>query len=229
MLTDWYMRVSDLFDKISRDAVRESHGPENDDNSMNAAFRRIGIHPIAIGRDFDRLLDIWAEAAPPLRPSRETRVRTLFNEKKDYIDFLLLDLPPIREAARNILLKSLAPKPFFGFTELLHPIIADKALPLYSAGHLREAVANAITIVFDMIRARTGLDLDGHHLVGQAFSLQQPKLIFSTLETESGQNDQKGFIKILEGAYQGIRNPKAHSLIHDLDDRQAAEYLVFAS
>lgn len=48
-------------------------------------------------------------------------------------------------------------------------------------------------------------------------------------DSESGQNDQKGFLQIFNGAYQGIRNPKAHSLNHDLDQNKAAQYLVFAS
>ncbi len=36
-------------------------------------------------------------------------------------------------------------------------------------------------------------------------------------------------MQILSGAYQGIRNTKAHSLEHDLDQVKAAQYLVFAS
>lgn len=88
---------------------------------------------------------------------------------------------------------------------------------------------NAFVSVYDLIRELTGLDLDGQALVSQAFSLENPKLIFSELNTDSGKNDQKGFIQILTGAYLGIRNPKAHSLRHDLDEVKAAQYLVFAS
>jgi hypothetical protein len=36
-------------------------------------------------------------------------------------------------------------------------------------------------------------------------------------------------MQILVGAYLGIRNPKAHSLNHDLDPEKAAQYLIFAS
>jgi uncharacterized protein (TIGR02391 family) len=80
-----------------------------------------------------------------------------------------------------------------------------------------------------LIRARTGLDLDGADLVGRVFSLTDPVLILSELSTESGKNDQKGFIQILQGAYLGIRNPKAHSLITDLGIESTAQYLVFES
>jgi hypothetical protein len=51
----------------------------------------------------------------------------------------------------------------------------------------------------------------------------------SDLDSESGQNDQKGFMQIYKGAFQGIRNPKAHSLAHDLTEEKAAQYLIFAS
>lgn len=36
-------------------------------------------------------------------------------------------------------------------------------------------------------------------------------------------------MQILVGAYLGIRNPKAHSLNHDLDPEKAAQYLIFSS
>jgi hypothetical protein len=36
-------------------------------------------------------------------------------------------------------------------------------------------------------------------------------------------------MQILVGTYLGIRNPKAHSLNHDLDAERAAQYLIFAS
>lgn len=54
-------------------------------------------------------------------------------------------------------------------------------------------------------------------------------LILRELLSESGQNDQKGFLQIFKGAYQSIRNPKAHSLAHDLTEQKAAQYLGFAS
>ncbi len=116
-----------------------------------------------------------------------------------------------------------------GFLNLLHPAILNSSYALFRNGHLRDAVLNSVLAVFDLIRQRTGLDLDGTALVGKAFSLDHPCLIFSELDTESGQNDQKGFIQLLNGSYQAIRNTKAHSLNHDLDEIKAAQYLVHAS
>jgi uncharacterized protein (TIGR02391 family) len=119
--------------------------------------------------------------------------------------------------------------PQIGFENLLHPVIVESSLSLYTSGHLRESVLNAITAVFDLIRKRTGVDDDGDRLIGQVMSIGNPLLVLSELESESGQNDQKGFMQIFKGAYQGIRNPKAHTLNHDLDEMKAAQYLVFAS
>jgi len=112
---------------------------------------------------------------------------------------------------------------------LLHPIIREHAYPQYLDGHWRDAVLNAFIAVFDLIRNRTGLDLDGDALVTRAFSLQRPMLMLSDLRTESGRNDQAGFLQIYQGVYKGIRNPKVHGLQHDLTDTKAAQYLVFAS
>jgi len=115
------------------------------------------------------------------------------------------------------------------FQFLLHPEIARNALQQYNNGHLREAVLNSIIAIFDLIRKKTGLQDDGDRLIGKALSLENPYLILSEINSESGQNDQKGFIQIFKGSYQGIRNPKAHSLTHDLTPLKAAQYLVFAS
>jgi len=115
------------------------------------------------------------------------------------------------------------------FNFLLHPEIARNALPQYKNGHFRDAVLNSIIAVFELIKKKTGLKDDGDKLIGKAFSLKNPYLILSEIDSDSGQNDQKGFIQIFKGAYQGIRNPKAHSLTHDLTPLTAAQYLVFAS
>jgi uncharacterized protein (TIGR02391 family) len=113
--------------------------------------------------------------------------------------------------------------------DVLNPIILQHAYQQLLHGHLRNGVLDSFIAVFDLIRERTGLDLDGAELVGRAFSLSDPMLIVSDLSTESGRSDQKGFIQMLQGAYLSVRNPKAHSLKTDLNTESAAQYLVFAS
>ncbi len=60
---------------------------------------------------------------------------------------------------------------------------------VYRDGHLREAVLNSITSLFDDIRRRTNGNEDGDKLIGKVFSLDKPLLTLSELQTESGQND----------------------------------------
>jgi uncharacterized protein (TIGR02391 family) len=116
-----------------------------------------------------------------------------------------------------------------GFDDLLHPLIRDAAIRHYLSQDYRNAVLDAIVAVFDKIRERTSLDLDGEALCNQAFSLNNPILIFSELDTDSGRNDQRGFLDLFKGFYRGVRNPKAHSLVHDLDAIKAGQHLVLAS
>jgi uncharacterized protein (TIGR02391 family) len=117
----------------------------------------------------------------------------------------------------------------FHFEDLLHPLIKINCYQLLKDGHYRESVFNSITAIYDFIRERSKSGEDGDKLIGQVFSLDNPVLILSDLETESGRNDQKGFMQIFKGAYQGIRNPKAHSLMHDLTATKTAQHLIFAS
>lgn len=115
------------------------------------------------------------------------------------------------------------------FDIILHSEIKKHALHQFTNGHLREAVLNSVIAVFDMIRNKTKSSEDGDRLIGKVFSLENPYLILSEIETETGKNDQKGFMQIFKGVYQGVRNPKAHSLTHDLTEEKAAQYLVLSS
>ncbi len=113
--------------------------------------------------------------------------------------------------------------------ELMHPWIIEQSFEQYRNGHLRDAVLNAFIALGDLIRERTGIKLDGAKLANHALSEKDPFLILSEVETDSGRNDQVGFMQILQGAFTGIRNPAAHSVRHDLTEHKAVQYLVFAS
>lgn len=117
----------------------------------------------------------------------------------------------------------------FGLVELLEPEVVASSLRQYDQGLFRDAVFNAFIALFDLIRQRTGLSEDGAALAGRAFSLESPRLVLGDLTTPTGQNEQKGFIQLLQGAYLAIRNPGAHTLTHDLDERKSRQLLVMAS
>lgn len=139
----------------------------------------------------------------------------------------------VQNSSWNAFTSKINNPPIFGsgltFEHLLHPVISEHALPKYKDGHLRNAVLDSIIAVFDLIRQKTGLGEDGDELIGKVFSLADPYLVLNEIETESGKNEQKGFIQIFKGVFQGIRNPKAHSLSHDLTQIEAAQCLILAS
>lgn len=113
--------------------------------------------------------------------------------------------------------------------DLLHPLVIASSYSHFKNGSYRDAVLDAFLAVFDLLRQKSGLAIDGAALAGEALSLDNPRLIISTLETESGKNEQKGMIQMLQGAYLGIRNPKAHTLAYNPSQLATAQNLVFAS
>ncbi len=121
------------------------------------------------------------------------------------------------------------PVPHVDFEDILYPLIATSSLNHYRNRDFRNSVLDGALALSDKIRERTGLDLDGDDLCNNAFSPNNPILVFSENASQSGRNDQKGFLEIFKGFYRGIRNPKAHSMLHDLDAHKTAQYLVLAS
>lgn len=191
------------------------------------AYDALGFRPMAEHQR--RYVVRWLKERLSGRQDSSTALYDLKRWLYDYDDILARDLPQVEVRTEAHVRDTTGTKPSIGFEELLHPIIFAHVFQHYVDGHYRDAVLNSVVAIFDLMRERTGLDLDGAALATQVLSLEKPHLILSELDTESGRNDQKGFMQILVGAYLGIRNPKAHSLNHDLDPEKAAQYLIFAS
>jgi len=113
--------------------------------------------------------------------------------------------------------------------ELLAEEIHRVSWALLDQGHYRESMINAILCLFDMIREETGLQDDGASLVGKAFSVDNPRIILSDLQSESGKNIQKGIIQILQGYFQAYRNVGSHSLRVSVDKKEALSVLIGVS
>ena len=166
--------------------------------------------------DRGELRKIWPKEAPSDDLSNLSR-HIGFGESHDYQDMLNHDIPGIEDAAeRYALLRAGRGQDKGRFEYLLHPVIKRAAFKHYRDGHLRDAVLNAYIAVFDYIREITKIDADGVRLVGQVFAPERARLVLSTLETATGRDDQIGFMNLFQGAYIGIRNPKAHTVQHDL-------------
>jgi uncharacterized protein (TIGR02391 family) len=222
-MIEWYVETRRLLRGIAqqaRDALElYEQGGKNASAATNAYLKA----------DLQQLMQHWRARYSKESAVFESLARHIsFGMGGDYSDILKNDLPPLEERADALLLAG-AKEQRFGFEDLLHPTITASSYGLYRDGHLRESVLNAVVALFDHIRARTKCDDDGDRLVGKVFSTEKPLLTLSNLDSESGLNDQKGFMQIFKGVYQGIRNPKAHSLEHDLTPLKAAQYLIFAS
>lgn len=179
-------------------------------------------------KDYQRLQRLWNERIEGYVPTYLGR-HIAWGKANDVEDILGHDLTELGEHLDDLFSAATRETGDEGFLHLLHPAVVAGSYGHFQNGHLRDAVLNAIVAIFDLIRERTGIDADGSTLVNRAFSLADPYLVLSELETDSGQNDQKGFIQLFNGSYQGIRNAKAHSLNHDLTEVKASQYLVHAS
>ncbi|MFS2036994.1 TIGR02391 family protein [Polaromonas sp. CT11-55] len=225
-MIDWLIAASEKCRDIaqkSRDALSALEKKDADGAKLIQEYMKA---------DYKALVGLWEQVDP--NKSGAGRLSDMgrhiaFGKENDFTDILTHDLPDVQRKAEKLAKARHATTQEVGFEELLHPVIQDKCLPLYRDGHLRESVLNAVIAVYDMIRHRTQSTLDGNALAGQAFGLENGLLIFSEVNTETGQNDQKGFLQIFQGVYTGVRNVKSHSLTHDLDKMKAAQYLVMLS
>lgn len=87
------------------------------------------------------------------------------------------------------------------------------------------AILDAIHLLTETIRNKTGLEGDGSSLVGQAFGGDNPKIQLNKLQTESEKNIQKGMQEILKGLYTAIRNPRSHDKI--IDTKEDADSIIY--
>ena len=221
-LIQWYLSVRKLLldiERKSRDALLlyEQGGKE--------AAAQVNSY---LKSDYKRLEELWGQRFQSPVPSHLGR-HIAFGMDGNYQDILTHDALEVEAKAEEALIAAAKEQGPLGFENLLHPRIEKSSYKLYCDGHLREAVMNAITAVFDHIREVTKILLDGSTLADKVFSPSDPYLVLSEIDTESGKNDQKGFLQIFKGAFLGIRNPKAHTLVHDITPPEAAQYLVFAS
>jgi len=96
----------------------------------------------------------------------------------------------------------------------------------FEARNFSSAILDAIHLLSDVIRDRSGLESDGVQLIGAAFGGSSPKLKVNRLQTESELNVQKGIESLLRGVYQAVRNPRSHGAVTD-DERDAVAILLF--
>ncbi|MGH8605473.1 MAG: TIGR02391 family protein [Gammaproteobacteria bacterium] len=94
-------------------------------------------------------------------------------------------------------------------------------------------VFEATKSVAEKIRQLTGLTTDGSDLVDQAFAFKNgvPYLALNSLQTESEQSEQKGFMNMLKGLFGTFRNTTAHApkITWRIDEQDALDVLSLVS
>lgn len=85
----------------------------------------------------------------------------------------------------------------------------------YTEENYTSAILDAIHLLTETIRNKTGLEGDGASLIGQAFGGENPKIQVNKLQTDSEKDIQKGIQEILKGFYTAIRNPRSHDKFSD--------------
>lgn len=153
-----------------------------------------------------------------------------FAQDMDYDAMLRDDLPGVERDAEDYFLAHLD-KREDSFEPLLHPEIVRHSYDHYKRGKYRSAVFDSITVVVDMVRKKAKFDYDvfDADVINKAFGGESPRLHVSNFKGRPAKDEQKGFHMLFLGAWEGIRNPKAHTLESDLTANKAAQYLVFAS
>ena len=95
-----------------------------------------------------------------------------FGDVYDYDDFLARGLSHIESRAETQVRSRSGTQPCIGFEDLLHPVIVAHAFRHNVGRHYRGAALNSIVSIFDLMRERTGVDLNGVALAMQALSLE---------------------------------------------------------
>jgi uncharacterized protein (TIGR02391 family) len=98
----------------------------------------------------------------------------------------------------------------------------------YRAGNYTHTIMDAISVVTEVLRDRSGLDGDGYTLAGRALGFgkdKSPNLCINKLQTKTEQDMQKGLMLLLQGMYTFVRNPRSHERMDD--DKATADAIVF--
>lgn len=90
------------------------------------------------------------------------------------------------------------------------------------------AVHEAAKSLCDRVRELSGLDKDGAELIQIAFSIRDPYVAYTRLDTESGRNQQNGLKEMLCGVIHMVRNVTAHELRirWDIKENDAIDILI---
>jgi uncharacterized protein (TIGR02391 family) len=123
-----------------------------------------------------------------------------------------------------------ASEPASVFARLVtEPEIKAVASDLFVSGHYNLSVAEAFKAVDKFIAEKVPSILQtGTTLMDQVFAPSGPYLQWTSMETQSQIDEQKGYHRLYSGAMLGIRNPTTHEFGWVDEPELALELVVFA-
>lgn len=118
---------------------------------------------------------------------------------------------------------------------LIHPQIIRVSKQLFLDGHYANAAEDAFIEINDRVKKLykklnpTATKIpDGDAAMTTVFSPNNPMIKVCDISTDTGMNEQKGLMLMLQGAMSALRNPKAHSNITISKD-DAMRRIMYAS
>ena len=119
--------------------------------------------------------------------------------------------------------------------QYIHPLIQKSSRKLYEDGHFANSAEDAFIEINDRVKkvykkinpSATKIP-DGDTVMTTVFSANSPMLKVCDISTETGMNEQKGLMLMLQGAMSALRNPKAHSNI-TITKGDAMRRIMYAS
>jgi len=146
---------------------------------------------------------------------------------QDFINALTPEDSPLRN-----LIKDTTKLPEFDFWSMIHESIIRVSKDKFEDGYYADAAESAFKEVNkrvkEIVRKKTGEELDGASLMYKALSERNPIVVLDDLSSETGRSIQKGYMQIFAGAMTGIRNPKAHENI-TISRERATHFIFLAS
>ncbi|MHA1252309.1 MAG: TIGR02391 family protein, partial [Candidatus Helarchaeota archaeon] len=114
----------------------------------------------------------------------------------------------------------------------IHKEIINVSKNLFKDNHYAEAVFSAFkkvnNTVKEIVKKKTGKELDGTSLMLRAFKDNDPIIKLTDCENKTEKDIQKGYQFLFAGSILGIRNPKAHDFI-EIDRKRAIHFIYLAS
>jgi len=112
----------------------------------------------------------------------------------------------------------------------LHPRVLAVSDKLFKDEYYSQAIFEAFKSLEEYVKEKSGVKgKRGKQLMGHVFDESNPILKIKYSHPDTAKEEQEGFKLIFMGSMLGIRNPKAHYTITQLDEQRALQYLAFAS